>query len=244
MQKTEYKNIYDQEETHFFYKHTHALVLSLMQRYNVTKKPRILDAGCGTGLLGKKLQRYGSVVGVDMSQEALLYAKKRKLVVTKGSLTALPFKQHTFHIVICVDVIYHRMIKNDFRALQELYRVLKPGGILIIRVPANPWLHLSHDAVVHTRERYTKQTLLSKMSRAGFIIEKISFVNVILLPIALMQSFFEQYHHKKTSSVRSLPKSMNALVYALLLPEQFLLRYMNLPWGMGLLAVGRKRRDA
>lgn len=240
MQTAEYKNIFQNESSHFFYKANHAIVLSLAKRFLGVKSPKILDAGCGTGLLAKKLGRLGNVWGIDISPEAVKFAKKRGVKVKRASVLKIPFQANTFDLVTSLDVIYHKQVKDNI-ALSEFYRVLKPGGILILRVPANKWLRLVHDKEVHTRERYTHYELQKKLLRAGFQIELLSFVNMVLLPLAILKQLKESLSNKKIESgVGRVYPFINKIILTLLLIEVTLLRYVNLPFGLGLISVCRK----
>lgn len=240
MQTSEYRNIFEHEETHFFYQANHVIVLSLVKQYLKTKNPKILDAGCGTGLLAKKLGRFGDVLGIDINPEAVKFAKKRGVKVKKASVLRIPFRANTFDLVTSLDVIYHREV-NDNVALREFYRVLKPGGILILRVPANKWLKLMHDKEVHTRERYTPSELKRKLLKAGFQINLLSFVNMVLLPLAVLKQLKESLSTKKVESgVGKVHPLINKVLLALLLIEVTFLRYINLPFGLGLISVCRK----
>lgn len=245
METAEYKNIFKYETSHFLYTSRHNLVFTLTKQYlsNTNRsKVKILDAGCGTGLLAKKLEKFGRVLGVDTHPEAIRYSKRRGVTVKKASVTNLPFPNNMFDLVTSIDVIYHKAIRYDQEALEEFYRVLKPGGILILRVPAIKWFHLSHDKHVHTRERYAKNELVKKLYTAGFLIEKISYVNMFLFPLAAMKNIWESLFPPSNiqSGVNSLPKSVNTILTKLLNIEIFLFTKVNLPFGIGLITVARK----
>src|SRR3989344_8949493 len=132
MQTSEYKNIYLNEQTHFFYKTTHSIILTLIKKHLQSRgKLKILDAGCGTGLLTQKLGFLGQVWGVDISVSALSFAKKRGLSrLNRASIDSLPFSGKKFDLITCVDVLYHTKV-NDKKAIKEFCRVLKPGGTLV-----------------------------------------------------------------------------------------------------------------
>lgn len=246
MEISEYKNIFENESSHFFYVANHKIILELVKKY-FTKKGKkgrqILDAGCGTGMLAKKLSRFGQVIGVDISGEALKFARKRKVKTKKASVTKLPFKDNFFDLVVCIDVLYHKQVK-DSQALNELFRVLKPDGIAIFRVPANSWLRRSSDVYVHTRVRYDINNLKYKLEKAGFCLEKISFINMLLLPPAILSYFLEKIRGPQnvSSPIIKLPKLLNGLVTLLLSFEATLIniKRVNLPFGLGLIAIARK----
>ncbi len=243
MEKEEYRNIFNNEETHFYYVATHSLIIDLVKQYAPQKKDMmILDAGCGTGLLGVKLQSLGKVKGVDISETALAFARKRGLEVYKSDVCRLPFKKNSFDVIVSIDVLYHKRVFDDIRALKEFYRVLKPGGIAIVRVPALKWLKRSHDKIVHSRKRYEKNELQYKLQVVGFVIQKLSFVHATLLPVVILSYMVERLltAQMSTSSITKLPKSINQFLKVLLYVESIVLQYFNLPFGIGVIAVARK----
>src|SRR3989344_4102638 len=105
MEKTEYKNIFDNERTHFYYVGTHNAVITLLNSYLKSKKNNlILDAGCGTGLLMKKINSFGKIYGIDSSNEALKLAKKNNITKTKkASVEKIPFKGNYFDAIVSID---------------------------------------------------------------------------------------------------------------------------------------------
>ena len=163
MEAAEYRNIFENEETHFYYRAVHNLVITLVQKFIPHSERKILDAGCGTGLLAKKLMCLGRVTAIDMSPLACELSQRREVNAIQGGVTALPFPANTFDAVVSIDVIYHKAVEDDAKALSEMARVLKPGGFLILRVPAVPWLRSQHDKFVHTRERYGRKDLAQKL---------------------------------------------------------------------------------
>src|SRR5687768_8886988 len=131
---------------------------------------RILDAGAGTGGNLRWLGRFGAAYGIDLSPEATRFCQARQLsTVARASVTDLPYPDSTFDLVTSFDVIYHLGVADDVAALRETARVLKPGGTLLVRVPALDALRSEHDAAVHTRQRYTLRELKEKVERAGLL---------------------------------------------------------------------------
>lgn len=242
MENAEYRNIFENEETNFYYVATHALVLALVNRLIPKKRGvKLLDAGAGTGMLAKKLSSVGRVTAVDDSGQAVRFARKRGVAVRKASLMHLPYPTDTFDVITCIDVLYHRRV-NDDRALRELYRVLKPGGFMVVRVPAIEWLRIAHDEVVHTRHRYQKRELREKLTAAGFTVDKLSYSGLVLLPFRIVRKLYESlFPSKKARSiVTPLPFLINWVITAILRIEHWFVLRINLPIGIGLLAIVRK----
>ncbi len=242
MEVAEYKNIYDNENTHFFYVSTHYLIISIIKQFYKNKKIKILDAGCGTGLLAKKMQLFGEVIGVDLNPEALYFAKKRGIKVVKSSIEKLPFKDAAFDIVVSIDVLTHKLIADDLIPLREFHRVLKPGGILILRVSANRWLKLNHDKHVLVTHRYEETELENKLSKAGFKTEKISFVDFSLfIPIVIKHLWEKILKPKETrSAIGKINPIINTLMTKILLFEANLFNKIHFPFGIGLIAISKK----
>lgn len=242
MQASEYKNIFLNENSHFYYRGTHNTVLSLLNKYSPEKKKlKILDAGCGTGLLMKKLEKYGDVFGVDISPEAIKYTKKRRIKNTSlASIEKLPFKDNNFDIIISVDVLYHQRVGNDIKALKEFNRVLKPGGILIVKVPAFNWLRGHHDIVVETRHRYTKKELGEKLKASGFEIMKLSYANMTVFPIALLKRITERFQKNPSTDVEKVSSYLNKTLIKIMGVEDKLMAFYGLPFGLSVLAVAQK----
>lgn len=243
MNISEYKNIFENEESHFFYVSTHFLVTKLIKKYLGKRRGlKILDAGCGTGGLMKELSKIGDAVGIDYSLEAIKYAKMRGVPAKLGSVETIPLRDNQFDLVTCVDVIYHKQIKDDVRALKEIKRVLQPNGYLILRVPANKFLMSDHDRYVHTARRYSKTELKTKLQRAGFEIKFISFVHSPIFPLSLIKVSLERILvRKNSSSIGGMSPKLNFILTKLLMFEARLVsRGVAMPFGQGLIAVATK----
>lgn len=236
---SEYKNIYKNEDSHFFYTSTHYLVEKLIRRYIKTSKLNILDAGCGTGGLMKKLSEFGRTTGIDFSREAMKYAKKRGLNVRQASIQKIPFGKGAFDVVTSIDVLYHLAVTDDIAALRKIKRVLKPDGTLILRVPANNFLMSAHDRHVHTARRYSKKELRGKLLRAGFKIKFISYIHAPIFPISFIRVMIERLTRQgATSMVGKINPILNMILGTVLrLEAEIVSRGVTMPFGQGLIAV-------
>jgi SAM-dependent methyltransferase len=171
-----------------------AITAALLAPHYATRRDlRILDAGCGTGGNVRFLRRYGQVVGLDMAPVALeLGAPCLPGVLARGSVLELPFAAQSFDLVTSFDVLYHRGVPDEAAALREVRRVLRPGGRLLIRLPAYEFLRSKHDRAVHTRRRYTAGGVRRLLRAAGFAVERYTYVNSLLFPIPLAQRLLER----------------------------------------------------
>jgi SAM-dependent methyltransferase len=164
------------------------------------------------------LRRYGTVVGLDLAPEALALATARLPgVLARGSVLSLPYQGGSFDLVTSFEVLYHRAVPDERVALREARRVLVPGGRLLIRLPAFELLRGHHDEAVHGRRRYTAGEVRALVEQAGFEVERLSYVNSILLPLPLAQRLAERVLPERSegqhsSDLNMLPGPLNELM--------------------------------
>jgi SAM-dependent methyltransferase len=188
MEMAEYGLMYQVEDQHWWFVNRRRLAMSLIDRtLGLDPEAPILDIGCGTGGNLETLTRRGQAVGMDLSTAALQLAHRRDLPrLLQGSALALPYADQSFALVTAFDVLYHRWITDDHLALAEIYRVIQPGGWLLITDSAMPLLWSSHDEVYYARQRYTLGDLQHKLQEAGFEVRLCSYRNTLLLPLFLL----------------------------------------------------------
>lgn len=243
MHISEYKRVEKLEDVHFWYKAMEKYILDFLDN-NIKPGAKIFDAGCGTGGLAQKMMKFGEVTAMDINSIALRYTKKKNIYkVLKGTVEEIPFKNNNFDVVVCLDVLYHRKVKDDTRAIREFHRVLKPGGLLIIRLPAFEFLRGYHDIVVETRHRYTTGEIKDKLTQAGFETKKISYANMLLsLPLMIKRSFERMIKQQTFSSdTILLPELINQIFYKYLSFENKLLTVIDFPFGSSVIAIARKQ---
>src|SRR5258708_16476611 len=191
MDASEYENIARLEAQHWWYRGMAAISLSLLA--SPTLQPptlKILDAGCGPGGMLLRLKELGQPIGVDFHPLAIAYAQKqlpKTIPLLRGSITDLPLTSNQFDLLVSFDVLYHRAVVDDGAALTEFLRMLKPGGRLLIRVPALESLRGAHDLVVHTQRRYERTALGAKLEAAGFQIQRLTYANTLLFPFIFLK---------------------------------------------------------
>jgi SAM-dependent methyltransferase len=177
---------------------------------------------------------------VDLHPLAVQASRRVSTRVAQASVQALPFPAETFDLVTSFEVLYHLAVTDDTAALREYARLLKPGGWLMVRVPAHNWLRGAHDRQVHTRHRYAAGELRQKLEAAGFCIQRLSPVGLWLLPAAMLRRWLQPHPAAQTDVVLP-PAPINAALTWLLGLEGLWLRYLNLPGGLSLLALARKK---
>ena len=198
MEGEQYDLMFAQEEQHWWYVGMRRISTALLERRlprvaDATGRPlEILDAGCGSGGMTRYLQRFGRVTGIDLAPEAVSLAKQRGLTqLARSSVGAMPFRDGAFDVVTSFDVLYHLNVNDDRAALSEIHRVLRPGGIALIRLPAFDWIRRAHDDVVHTRHRYTRDELSGKLDDVGLLVEHATYANFLLFPLAPVKRYLD-----------------------------------------------------
>jgi SAM-dependent methyltransferase len=246
MEQIEYEIMASVEAAHWWYRGMRAISTAWLdlvygQRHDLS----VLDTGCGTGGNGEFLQRYGCVSGLDLSALALQLGQRRlpgKLV--RGSVVRLPFADAAFDLVTSFDVLYHRAVIDEGAALAETLRVLRPGGRFLVRLPAYRWLSSKHDRSVHGRYRYTAGETRALLTRAGFVIERLSYINSLLFPVVLLQRLGERVlpQLEQSGSDLELPSPLvNYTLQTAMYGEAAWLRDGGrFPFGLSILALARK----
>lgn len=240
MEIQEYKNIYHQEQKHWWYEGMRKITFSLLHPY-FKEGMKILDAGCGTGFNLVKLSEYGECYGIDTSEYALKFCKKRNLKnIRQASIEQTPFENNSFDLITLLDVLYHKNIQEDTRVIKEAHRILKRQGLLFLRVPAFNFLKGPHDKQTHTKKRYTKKDILPLLRENDFTILKSTYANFFLFfPILILRLSQNILNFKVASDIKPTPLLNKPFTFLLNL-ESFYLKKFNLPFGVSLLILAQK----
>jgi SAM-dependent methyltransferase len=211
---------------------------ALVQGLDLPRGAQILDAGCGVGGDLTWLREFGKPTGFDWHPLAVRYATAGAPRVLRASVLAAPFPSQTFHLVTSFEVIYHQAVPDDLAALREFARLLRPGGWLLLRVPAHDWLRGAHDHHVHTRRRYSAPELREKITRAGLRVRRVTPVGAWLFPLAVVRRL-TQRASAAASDVTAPAPWLNAVLTEALAAEATWLRHWDLPFGLSLLALAQ-----
>ncbi|MGQ9613020.1 MAG: class I SAM-dependent methyltransferase [Chloroflexus sp.] len=235
------------ELQHWWYGGMRTINAALLERVLAPRRDlQILDAGCGTGGDALFLRRYGRVVGLDLAAEALALARQRLPgCLVRGSVVQLPFADQSFDLVTSFDVLYHRAVIDEQHALREMWRVLRPNGRILIRLPAYEWLRSSHDQQVHTRHRYTAGEVQRLLETNGFVIEHLTYALTILFPLSAAVRLLERVlpaQQQHTDSAMVMPsKPLNTLLRLPMMVEAaYLARGGRFPFGLSIVSLARK----
>ncbi len=206
----------------------------------------VLEAGCGTGHFSRLLeQRYGwRMFPVDLAAEGLVYAKQSGIArLAQADIARLPFRSEFFQALASLDVLVHFPAGGEGQALDEFARVLKPRGLLIIRVSALDILRSRHSEFTHERQRFTRARLVRRVEERGFRVLRCTYLNSLLMPVALARfRIWEPLMRKPPASGTALvPNWLDRILYLPLAAESFWLGAgRNFPAGQSLLLVGEK----
>ena len=241
------------EDNHWWFaSRTRALNAVMKPLLPASEDFRLLDVGCGAGNMIHHLSRYGRVKGLDIDERPVKIARQRGYDVDQYDVTQpLPFDPATFDAVTALDVIEHN--EDDLAILADSYRVLKPGGHIIITVPALMWLWSHNDEINAHVRRYTAAELKEKLIRTGFAVRRVTYNNFFVFPLAAALILLRRRsqaepelasHHLSAEEyqVEMEPASppVNAVLTVVGQVEAALIGRVNLPIGTSLIAVGQK----
>lgn len=205
-------------------------------------KMRVLDAGCGTGGLLANLETPAWRAGVEISSRGVRLARTRgRAALVQGTVCALPFADETFDAVVSIDVLCHAGVEER-QAIEEAARVLRPGGWLLVQVPAFDWLRGEHDAAVWTKRRYRSGEIARLLAGAGLSVRRAGYRNSLLfLPAAIARLARRRRSRPREgarSDVRPVSRPVNAILSGILAVERRL-RFTP-PFGLSVFCVAEK----
>jgi SAM-dependent methyltransferase len=247
MKEEFYSLYYALEDKHWWFLGRRATFLQLLDRYLPPppegRSRQILDVGCGTGTLLRYLARYGDAQGVDVDEQAIAYCHARgvhNVQLFDGS--KLPFGESRFDLVTLLDVLEH--IEDDKGTLEEIRRVLRPGGMLMVAVPAYRFLWGPQDEISNHRRRYIAPQMRRLLGEAGFRVRRLSYFNTFLFPVIAMVRVLRPYLPKQfqVQSDCTVTKlgPLNRILATIFALEAPLVRRFSLPFGVSIVGLAHK----
>jgi len=238
MERIVYDRMAELDERHWWYRARRDILADLIRRkIKLPPNPRILEIGCGTGHNLMMLQRFGRVDGVEIDPAARLIASGRLGQSVKDApLPALAgVETRAYDLVAILDVLEH--VEEDREALVSIAERLKPGGRILITVPAHPWMWSAHDEVNHHKRRYTRRSLAAVVKAAGLKLEMMSWFNSLLFPLAATARAIGRVTGKSDSDDSMPPAFVNAVLERLFGIERYALGRLPFPPGVSLVAI-------
>lgn len=244
MRKDLYQELYDLEDNYWWHVGKREIIKSQIGRIGPIGQIKILDVGCGAGRwmeeMGKMLP--GSEIwGIDKEPAAINFCRERKLTNLKiASAENLPFPDSSFDLVTCLDLLEH--VEDDKKAIFEFHRVLKPKGLLIISAPAYKKLFSYWDKMLQHKRRYEDKEIRDMLEKQKFKIIKLMHSNFFIFLPSLLIRFLKSKKKgaREFSDFMPVPSFLNKFLIFLYRLEAVLLRRMDLPFGLSILAVVQK----
>jgi SAM-dependent methyltransferase len=238
MERIVYDRMAELDSRHWWYRARREVLARLIERkIALPPEPRILEIGCGTGHNLPMLARFGRVDAVEIDAAARAIASRRLGHAVQDAplpdLKGVP--ERTYDLVALLDVLEH--VEADRDALRGIARRLRPGGRILLTVPAHPWMWSGHDVANHHKRRYTKPTLKAAIADAGLKLEMLSYFNSLLFPLAAGARVAGRLAGKEGSGDAMPPKPVNALFEVLFGLERYAIGRLPFPPGVSLAAI-------
>jgi len=246
MDRSAYDRFFALEQTHFWRIAKRRLVLDWVKRYGPPAGGlRLLDIGGACSLIPKDLEQWGDVQVIEVDADTVQLARtKLGLDARVGRFPDDVPVQGPFDVVTMLDVLEH--IEDDAASLRAARKLLKPGGLLLLTVPALRWLWSDHDIVLHHHRRYSRGQLVAKLDAAGFNVERVSYYTGLLLPELVAERAAGRLkshltgRRKTEYDVKPPPGPLNRLFGAVMSLERGMLGFSDFRLGSSLIAVARR----
>ncbi len=240
MDRIVYDRMAAHDSTHWWYRARRDILADYLTRYgDVPAGARILEIGCGTGHNLPMLAKFGSVEAIEIDPAAREIASERLgRPVGDAPLPELPgVERGAYDLVAVLDVVEH--IEDDVAALAAMKSLLKPGGKILIAVPAHQWMWSAHDVVNHHHRRYSKTTLKTAIERAGLKPDRLGYFNTLLFPLAAAARIAGRMTGRDDSDDSPPAKPLNTVFEAIFRLERHLVGRLPMPPGVSLVTLAR-----
>jgi SAM-dependent methyltransferase len=244
MRSVDYEFLFNIEEHFWWFVAMRGITDTILASKLQNGPLKVLDAGCGTGFNLLHFEKTGhSAYGFDYAREAVTAVQRRGFAkVVRASITEIPYRSDTFDLAYSFEVIDE--VSDSDQAIRELYRVLKPGGSLLLRLPAFDWLRSSHDTDIGTLHRYTLGEIEEKLKHAGFRVRRSTYANCLLFPVVVVRRLLKHLGIGGGTDTKPMPAGLQWLdpVFRTVLGlEEGLIRWgIRLPFGLSAICYAEK----
>ncbi|MBB2191596.1 class I SAM-dependent methyltransferase [Gluconacetobacter azotocaptans] len=233
-----YTSMASMEENHWWYVGRRRIISSFLNKIAEKKKLKIIELGSGTGGNLMMLSAYGDVVGMEPNGFGRQLAISRGFDVCDGMLPDLPFRSGEADLVVMFDVLEH--LDDDAGCLRAAANLLKPDGHLFLTVPAYSWMWSNHDVKNHHKRRYNKEQLLDLARRIGFRVERCSYFNTLLFPMAAAVRIIKNMTGATSDDGTMPAPATNKILLKIFSFEKKILSHGNLPFGLSIAMILHK----
>jgi len=238
MDRIVYERMAAHDTTHWWYRARRDILADYLTRWGgLPKDARILEIGCGTGHNLPMLAQFGEIDAIEIDETARAKASERlgKPVGTSPLPELVGVAPGSYDLVAVLDVIEH--VEDDVAALKAITAALKPGGRILITVPAHQWMWSAHDVVNHHKRRYSKAGFEALLEKSGLQGSKLGYFNSLLFPVAVAARFAGKLMGKDDSDDSPPPKPLNTLFEGIFRLERHMVGRVPLPPGLSLIAL-------
>ena len=238
MERIVYDRMAEVDQLHWWYRARRDILSDLIRRkVRPPEDARILEIGCGTGHNLAMLGGFGRVdaIEVDAAARDLASARLGRAVMDAPLPSLAGVAVGAYDLIAILDVLEH--VEEDRAALVGMAGKLKPGGRILITVPAHPWMWSAHDVVNHHKRRYTRRTLRNVVAEAGLKVELLTWFTSLLFPLAAAARVAGRLTGKEDGDDKLPPKPVNAVFEAIFGLERYAIGRLPLPPGVSLAAI-------
>ena len=254
MNPGEYEIMARVEEYHWWYRGLRDAVAKSLGREELAlpPRPKVLDAGCGTGetlRFLKKLLNPSYLGGFDNSEEAIGHARKKaaQADIYLDDICDPEVHVRELDLLVSLDVIYIPGVERSLEGVRRLVAALRPGGLLVLNLPAYNWLYSKHDVAIHTSERFTARKVRSLLGILGLSVERLTYRLCPLFPLVVLTRLPGMLRARPgdqtaRSDLHSVPTALinRGLLWVLRGENELIARGVRFPWGSSVFAIGKK----
>ena len=243
MERVVFDRMAELDQEHWWFVARRRILASVIRRViRPPKRARILEVGCGTGHNFAMLKAFGRLDACELDYCArALAAKRLRRNVEEAKLPDLSmFERNHYYLIALLDVLEH--VRDDVASLRAIHRRLKPGGALLLTVPANRWMWSGHDVAHHHFRRYSKHDLGRVLREAGFEVQLLSYFNSLLFPLIAAARLVGKLVGKDAADDHLPSAPVNAVLRRTFGLEAGLIGRLPMPFGVSLVAVARRPR--